>query len=342
MASVPGHQSPSSHQCGTHRRYDTHPPGKAATSTPEERNISQWIRSLRFEGRPGAVLRNRSPIRNSKGLVFAVNGYVLLVLTLCGLFSATGCVKQTLIPGVPFGLDKLTTTKAVPPEDPLKEKGLRLVKEKKFKEALEVFTQFVTEKPENFFGFNALAVCYKNLGDSANAAKNYERALEFADSPEERAKVLGNIGNLYSAEKRDQVALGYYKEAAAEFERNPLYLILISRSFLRLHEKERARKVLADAEKLREQLDKYERDEDRGLGFYLMADSYLTLDNVDKSSEYLERAVQVNPQRYGRKIARETLDPSHSFHKLKNHPRISKLLSRYAQRPGPDADAEDD
>ncbi len=102
-----------------------------------------------------------------------------------------------------------------------KDKGVRLAKEKDYSKAIEAFMQHVVEEPESFFGFNAIAVCYKNLGDPSNAMKNFERAFEFTESPEERAKVLANIGNLYFSAGRSQVALDNYKEAASEFPKDP-------------------------------------------------------------------------------------------------------------------------
>ena len=62
------------------------------------------------------------------------------------------------------------------------------------------------------------------------------------------------------------MALDNYKEAASEFPKDPLYLILIARNLVVLDEYERARKVLATAEKIHKNLEKYERGEDKGLG----------------------------------------------------------------------------
>ncbi len=124
--------------------------------------------------------------------------------------------------------------------------------------------------------------------------KNYERALEFADSPDEKAKILANIGNLYFSADKTSGGAGYYKEAAKEFEKNPLYLIYIARTFMFLEDNDRAGKVLASAEKMHKDLEKYERDDDKGLGSYLMAHCYAGLGQEDRVFHHLEKALKAN------------------------------------------------
>ena len=154
-----------------------------------------------------------------------------MLVGLCMLVAAGGCGKKITRHGVPFDLDSVFAGKQAPLKESWKEQGMRQAKEGDFEPAIEAFTKHVVEEPESFFGFNAIAICYKNMGDHTKAMQNFERALEFADDKEEKAKVFANMGNLYFAANSHQVALGYYKEAAAEFEKNPLYLILIARTF---------------------------------------------------------------------------------------------------------------
>ena len=163
-----------------------------------------------------------------------------LLASRCASILLGGCGKKAVRTGVPFGLDKIPMEKKVLPQpDDWMSKGIQLAQEKKYDEALEAFKNLVMEEPEDFSGFNALAVCHKNMGNHSEAMKNYDRALELADNTEQRAKILSNIGNLYFSAGKPQVALGFYKEAAATFENNPLYLILIARTFVALEEYER-------------------------------------------------------------------------------------------------------
>jgi tetratricopeptide (TPR) repeat protein len=258
-----------------------------------------------------------------------------VLVGVCMLLTAGGCSKRISKHGIPFDLDKVFSGKQVSLKESWKEEGVRQAKEGKFESAIEAFTQHVIEEPESFFGFNAIAICYKNMGDQTKAMQNFERALEFADEKEDKAKVFANMGNLYFGANSHQVALGYYKEAAAEFEKNPLYLILIARTFLHLNEPERARKVLMAAEEIHKNLDKYERDNEKGLGYYLMAQCYLALNDEEKVFQRLEKALKANPFRYVKRIEKDISDEKNLMYTLKEDERLKKLLRLYATKASP-------
>jgi tetratricopeptide (TPR) repeat protein len=257
--------------------------------------------------------------------------FLLVVLCVWGLVCAPGCSKKPVRRQIPFDLDKLLPVKPVPVTDEnWREKGIRLAKEKKYKKAIEAFQSYILEDPEDYFGFNALAVCYKNSGDFSGAMKNYDRALELATLAEEESKILANIGNLYFSADKPQAALGFYKEAHERFKRNPLYLIFIARTFVVLQDYERARKVLGQAEEIESRLSRYERDDDRGLGDYLMAYSYLALNEEDKVYKYLEKAIKANPKRFVKRVRRDLSDEKSLLFTLKGDPKLSKILNKYS------------
>lgn len=248
------------------------------------------------------------------------------------MLMAGGCGKKAIRHGVPFELDRVFTGQFSQKEQDWKEVGLRLAKEKEFDRAIDAFKRYVTENPDDFFGFNAIAVCYKNMGDHTLAMKNFERALEFSETAEDRAKVLANIGNLYFSADKPQAALGYYKEAAGEAKKNPLYLVFIARTFVMTNEPERARKVLVEAERMHKDLENYERDEDRGLGSYLMAYSFLALNEEDKVFKYLENALKVNPEKYVARLEQDFSDEKSLLYTLKDEPRMRKAMQRYSAK----------
>jgi tetratricopeptide (TPR) repeat protein len=213
----------------------------------------------------------------------------------------------------------------------LKEKGVKLAKAKKYDEAIEAFKAYLDKDPENFFGLNAIAVCYKNAGDHENAMKNYNRALEVAKGPEQRAKALANIGNLYAAAEKHQTALDKYKEAAKEFEQNPLYLILIAQTWLDLGEPDRAKKVLSQVETMSKTLRKYERDEERGLNSFLLAKCYARLSDEDNTLKYLEQTIRANPSNFTARMEKEVSNERSVLFTLKDDERLDRILRKYLQ-----------
>ncbi len=251
------------------------------------------------------------------------------------LLIVSGCGKKFGSHGIPFGLDKVFTGKLNPVKESWKDEGVRQAREGNFEPAIEAFTRHVLDEPESFFGFNAIAICYKNMGDYTKAMQNFERALEFADQKEEKAKVLANIGNLYFTMNSHQVAMQYYKEAANEFEKNPLYLILIARTWLMLNEPERARKVLISVEGIQKNLDRYEHGDEKGLGHYLLAQCYLALNDEEKMFKGFEKALKSNPLRFVKRIERDIGDEKNLMYTLKDDNRLSKAIKFYATKASP-------
>ncbi|MGB6068516.1 MAG: tetratricopeptide repeat protein [Desulfomonilaceae bacterium] len=320
---------------------------KSGSCAPKCGSVSLKVRGRVFRASPYPVdplqdaalctvairktLGKRRDLHGARALP-ARSAILCLLVGTCVILTTVGCAKKVVRHGIPFELDKVFTGIPSPQEESWKEKGIRLAKEKDYSKAIDAFMQNVLEEPENFFGFNAIAVCYKNLGDHANAMKNFERALEFTDSPEEKAKVLANIGNLYFSANKPQVALGYYKEAASVFPKDPLYLVLIARTFVILNDYDRARKVLAAAEHIHKNLESYERGEDKGLGSYLAAYCYLALNDEKKVFKYLESALKANPDKYVPRIEKDAADEKNLLYTIRDDPSLEKTIAKYAAK----------
>lgn len=253
---------------------------------------------------------------------------LMLCLFLCS------CSKKVLKSGMPFDMDKIAFENPTEKTGGWKEKGIQLARSREYNLAIEAFNKHVEENPKDSFGFNAMAVCYKNIGDYQSAMKNFDKALEISAKGEDRSKVLGNIGNLYFSTGKLQTALGFYKDAAAEFEDNPFYVILVARTFVSMNDFDRARKALSQAEPHVNKLETYERDEDRGLGYYLLAQSYAALNDEEKLFQSLDKALRLNPFRFSYKIRQDSADETNLLYTLKDDPNFTRLLDRYSKRGG--------
>ncbi len=274
-----------------------------------------------------AVLKDRDyNIHNNVRVIHAA--FICLAIA----FGASGCSKKITFSGMPFDMDKIVFENSREKTEDWKEKGVRLARQKEYFEAIEAFTNYIEQAPKDSFGYNALAVCYKNTGDQQLAMKNFEKALDLTPKGEGRAKILGNIGNMYFSSGKMQAALGFYKDAAAEFEENPLYVILVARTFVSMNDFDRARKALSQAEPNLKMLSRYERDEDRGQGYYLLAQSYAALNDEERMLENLDKALKINPGRYIGRIENDSSDETNLFYTLKDDPKLKKLIRRYAAR----------
>ncbi len=244
----------------------------------------------------------------------------------------SACSKKLNVGGMPFDMDKIAFSDPSQKIEDWKDKGVNLARQKNYSEAIEAFSNYIEQTPKDSFGYNALAVCYKNIGDTQSAMKNFEKALDFSNAGEERAKIFANIGNMYFSAAKPQAALGFYKDAAAQFDDNPLYVIMIARTFVSLNDFDRARKALSQAESKINNLEQYERDEDKGQGYYLLAQSYAALNEEKKLFESLDRALRANPGRFLSKIEKDSLDERSLFFTLKDDDRLNKLVRHYAKR----------
>lgn len=267
-----------------------------------------------------------------RGIVFSA----LMVCAFAMLLLCAGCSKKVVRKDtMVFDLDEVFkkgsgSVEAGEIHEQWRERALELARSGDMKEAVEAFERYVEQDPENYFGFNGLAVCYKRLKDQPAALTNFDRALELADTSSERAKVLGNIGNLYLDANQPQAALGYYKEAASKNKNHPYYLILIAYTFLKLGDHDRAHKVLVEAEdniKRLKQLDNV----DQGKSYYYLARCLLGAGEEDREKvyRYLKLALKADSERLLPRLKRDVNNGQSLFYTLKDDEDLEKLLSQF-------------
>ena len=255
------------------------------------------------------------------------------------LIFITGCAKKTVRnSAMVFNLDEVFNKKSISQDDEeihdqWKERALELARGGELKEAIEAFERYIEQDPENYFGFNGLAVCYKKMKKPAAAMKNFDRALEFADEPAQRAKILGNIGNLYLDTNQLKTALVHYREAASVHKNHPYYLILTAFTFLKQGELERAQKVLAQAEAKISRIKELE-DSEQGKAYYYMARCILGTGEQDRERvyRYLKLALEADPKRLVQRLKTDTNNGQSLFFTLKDEEDLKKLFSQYDEK----------
>ncbi|MFH0959302.1 MAG: tetratricopeptide repeat protein [Pseudomonadota bacterium] len=256
------------------------------------------------------------------------------LLGLCVLCSALtlslGCSKKVVRNRTVFGLDNLSMEKSEKSAENLKDKGIELAREKSFEKAIEALKEHTQKNLTDSSAYNALGISYKSLGDFSSAMNSFEKALNMTKQPEERSKILSNIGNLYYAAGKYQAALGFYKEAASESDQNPLYLIFTARTFVMLGDYERARKVISQIEEKIPRSAQHKKDkEDVGLDHYLLAEIFTGLNEEKKVYENIEKALKANPARFVAKLSKDMQNEENLFFTLQGDKRIQKMLNRF-------------
>jgi tetratricopeptide (TPR) repeat protein len=210
-----------------------------------------------------------------------------------------------------------------------KDRGLALVGKRKYREAIVAFERYMKEHPNDFFGPNAVGICYKNIGNHKEAVRYFDRALELAQKPAQKAKARANLGSLYYSTGNLQTALGYFKEAASEDRANILYPVFIARTFVGLNEHERARNVLAQIERNRRVSEDMTRRSNAARAYYLAARCCPAMGDTDKVVPYLKRALALCPLTYLGRLKNDLENENSPFRSLREQSDMRKLLSEY-------------
>lgn len=301
-------------------------PVETIVSIEYRSNLWTTFPSASQEGVDSGVMNNKGSISRRLRILLG------LLLFLNILAIGLGCSKKMESSKTVFNMDTLSFDQAQKSQENLKEKGIVLARERSFEKAIEALKEYTQKKSTDFAAYNALGISYKNLGEFSQAMNSFDKALILARNPEERSKILSNIGNLYSTTGKYQAALGFYKEAAAEFDKNPLYLILIARTFVMLGDYERARKVL---QSLQEKVPGTNQDgksqEDTGLDHYLLAEVFIGLNEEKNVYENIEKALMADPVRYVPRLRIDMQDEKSLFFTLQGDKRIQKMLNRFGR-----------
>ncbi len=210
-----------------------------------------------------------------------------------------------------------------------KDRGLALVGKRKYRDAIIAFQRYMREHPNDFFGPNAIGICYKNIGNHKEAVRHFDMALELAKKPEHKAKARANLGSLYYSTGNLQTALGYFKEAASDDRANILYPVFIARTFVGLNEHERARKVLAQIERNRRLREETTQRSNAARAYYLAARCYLAMGDTDKVVPSFKKALDLRPLTYLGRLKKDLENENSPLRSLREQSDMRKLLSEY-------------
>jgi tetratricopeptide (TPR) repeat protein len=107
----------------------------------------------------------------------------------------------------------IAVAQQVPPE--LRE-ALEYHKAGKFKDAIEVYTEYLAKNPRSAEALNWRGMAYDDLGDTTRAMDDYNKAIQIRP---DYADAYNNRGELYRKEKKYREALNDYRKAT-EFDKN--------------------------------------------------------------------------------------------------------------------------
>lgn len=167
------------------------------------------------------------------------------------------------------------------------EKGNQLFNEKKFEEAIAAYQEFLEQNPEIFQVHFSLGNCYKELGNTEQALKEYQLVLEKTDPEKDhklRAKALAAIGESYLKEEDLESAQDYFKKSLDLDPQDEILAYNVGEIYFSHQKLEGAVEYFELASKIKP---------DWPDAFYKLGLVYLNLTDYEKAKENLKKFLEL-------------------------------------------------
>ncbi len=191
---------------------------------------------------------------------------------------------------------KLKPFKGLPPvTKKISSKGVSLLNEGKYEEAIEKFTEAITEDPENPIFYYYRGATFEKTGDLDKAMEDYQKSVEL------KADFIlptANIGKIYAKKREHEKAIEFYKKAVELGDQDATNYYNYGVCLMNLGKKEQAKEVLEKLISL---------DENYSDAYYQLGIIYIGLGDSAKAKEFLQKFIDLDPENQNVSIAKEIL-----------------------------------
>jgi len=191
---------------------------------------------------------------------------------------------------------KLKPFKGLPPvTKKISSKAISLLNEGKYKEAIEKFTEAITDDPENPIFYYYRGVGFEKNGDLDKAMEDYQKSVELKP---DFILPTANIGKIYAKKREHEKAVEFYKKAVELGDQNATNYYNYGVCLMNLGKKEQAKEVLEKLISL---------DENYSDAYYQLGIIYIGLGNSAQAKEFLQKFIDMDPENQNASIAKEIL-----------------------------------
>jgi tetratricopeptide (TPR) repeat protein len=191
---------------------------------------------------------------------------------------------------------KLKPFKGPPPiTKKISTKAVSLLNEGKYKEAIEKFTEAITEDPENPIFYYYRGVAFEKTGDLDKAMEDYQKSVELKP---DFILPTANIGKIYAKKREHEKAIEFYKKAAELGDQDATNYYNYGICLMNLGKNEQAEEVLEKLISL---------DENYSDAYYQLGIIYIGLGDSAKAREFLQKFIDLDPENQKASIAKEII-----------------------------------
>lgn len=191
---------------------------------------------------------------------------------------------------------KLKPFKGLPPvTKKISSKAVSLLNEGKYKEAIEKFTEAITEDPENPIFYYYRGAAFEKTGDLDKSMEDYQKSVELKP---DFILPTANIGKIYAKKREHEKAIEFYKKAVELGDQDATNYYNYGVCLMNLGKNEQAKEVLEKLIFL---------DENYSDAYYQLGIIYIGLGDSAKAKEFLQKFIDLDPENQNVSIAKEIL-----------------------------------
>jgi tetratricopeptide (TPR) repeat protein len=183
----------------------------------------------------------------------------------------------------------------IPQSAKLSSQGIKLLDTSKYEEAIEKFTEAISEDQSNPVSYYYRGVALEKNGNIDKALEDYQKAIELKP---DFILPISSAGKIYAKQRDFEKAIDFYKKAVELGDQDATTHYNYGVCLMNLGNNAKARAVLEKLLIL---------DENYSDAYYQLGIIYIGLGEVSKAKEFLQKFIDMDPENKNASIAKEIL-----------------------------------
>jgi len=185
---------------------------------------------------------------------------------------------------------------SAPKSAKLSSKASDLLNDGKYEEAIEKFTELISEDPSNPIFYFYRGASFDKIGDTDKALEDFQKSVELKP---DFTLPIASIGKIYAKKKDFEKAIEFYKKAVESGDQDATTYYNYAVCLMNLGKNTQAKEVLEKLISL---------DENYSDAYYRLGIIYIGLGETAKAKEFLQKFIHMDPENQNAKIAQEILE----------------------------------